>query len=451
MNAEERVDAIVIGSGQGGVPFAVAMAKRGKSVVLFERGPLGGTCVNNGCTPSKALLGAAHAAGRARRAQALGIHATLEVDAPFVFARTRKIRDEFRSGVERRLTKAGVRVVRAEARFVGRRRVSGGGTLVEAPLVLIDSGNLAVVPSIPGLAGTPYLTNADVFDLERLPRRLLALGGGYIGLELGQGFARLGSRVRIIDRNPRVLVREEADVAETLQRSLAADGVELSLNAEVVRVDYDGGEFSLTLKDGAVFRGDALLVAIGRKTKASSLDLPAGGVELDAQGNIRIDERLRTTCEGVYAIGDAAGQPPFTHVSWEDYRRLVAILDGEGRTRGDRVLAYAVFTEPQVGRVGLTLEDARRRGLRARAATLPYAQIARGIEWGLEEGFARIVIDEESERIIGATMVGYEAAELIHVFLAHMEAGSTWRVLDRSVHVHPTLAEGLPSLARLLA
>lgn len=446
----DQVDAIVIGSGQGGVPLAVDLAKEGKRVTLFERGLLGGSCVNYGCTPSKAFLAAAHGAGRARLAAKLGVHAQVTVDFGAVMSRARRIRDEFRSSVETHLCNAGVTIERGRASFLGPRIVSDGQHALTAPVIVINTGTSALVPPIPGLAGTPYLTNAEFFDLTEMPARFLVLGGGYIGLELGQGMARCGARVDIVDGNPRVLSREEPEASEALQSGLTLDNISVHLGRRAAGVAHDGKVFSLTLDNGEVLRGDALLVAVGRKPNTGDLRCSAGEVELDKKSFVAIDAQFRTSADGVFAIGDVAGQPAFTHVSWEDYRRMKAILHGEARTRDDRVLAYTTFTEPQVARAGMTLVEAKGHGLRARAVTLPMPGIARAVEWGHDIGFYRLVIDDDSEKILGATFVGYEAGELIHVIVAHMEAGSTWRVLDRSVHIHPTYGEGLPSLARLL-
>ncbi len=446
----ETADAIIIGSGQGGIPLAVDLAKEGHNVVLFERDALGGSCVNYGCTPSKAFLAAAHAAGRARKANNLGIRVQVEVDFPAVMERVRGIRHRFNQGVKRRLEGGNVKVVCAEASFTGDRTVTGGEVTVQAPLVVINTGTSALIPEIPGIAGTPYLTNRNFFDLQELPQRLLVMGGGYIGLELGQGLARLGSETQVVVRGDRILTHEQTDVSETLAEALKQDGIQLHFNASVEKVTHASGRFTLALSNGQELQGEALLVAIGRKPNTSALNTAATGVELDEQGYVKIDDRFHTTCSGVYAIGDVAKQPAFTHVSWEDYRRLKAILCGENRTRNDRVLGYAVYTEPQVGRVGMTLEQAQKQGLNARTFTLPMAQIARAIEWGHDLGFYHMVVDQDTHKILGATLVGYEAAELIHVFLSLMEAGATWQLLEQSVHIHPTYGEALPSLARLL-
>jgi dihydrolipoamide dehydrogenase len=446
----ETADAIVIGSGQGGIPLAADLAKEGRKVVLFERDALGGSCVNYGCTPSKAFLAAAHAAGRARQADKLGIHAQVEVDFPAVMERVRGIRDGFNQGVKRRLESANVKVVCAEASFTGDRTVTGGDTTVQAPLVVINTGTSSLVPKIPGLAETPYLTNRNFFDLQALPPRLLVIGGGYIGLELGQGLARLGSQTQMIVRGDRVLSQEESEVGETLAEAFQQDGIQLHFNANAEQVTHANGVFTLTLSNGQELQGEALLVATGRRPNTGVLNTAAGGIELDQQGYVKIDHHFQTTSSGVYAIGDVAKQPAFTHVAWEDYRRLKAILGGEDRTRNDRVLGYAVYTEPQVGRVGMALEAAKEKGLNARAVTMPMAHIARGIEWGHDLGFYRLVVDQDTDKILGATLVGYETTELVHVFLSLMEAGATWQLLEQSVHIHPTYGEALPSLARLL-
>jgi dihydrolipoamide dehydrogenase len=446
----QQVDAIIIGSGQGGVPLAVDLANAGKRVVLFERSKLGGSCINYGCTPSKAFLASAHAARRARQAKSLGVHAQVEVDFGAVMERVRRIRDSFNQGTGKRLEQDNLQVIRSEASFVGERTVQGGGATFGAPFVLIDTGSRAVVPDLPGLADTPYLTDHNFWELHALPPRTLVLGGGYIGLELGQGLARLGSDVHIIDRNERPLSREEPDVGDTLAEALKNDGVQLHLNANVREITFKADTFTLILEDGQHLQGDALLVATGRQPNTAALNASESSIELDDKGYVKVNDHLETTCPGVYAIGDAAKQPPFTHVSWEDYRRLLAILNGEDRTRDDRVLGYAVFTDPQVGRVGMTEDEAKHKGHHAKAVTMPLDQVARGIEWDATLGFFRMVVDQDTDKILGATFVGYEAAELVHVMLAHIEAGSTWQVLERSVHIHPTFAEGLPSLARML-
>lgn len=447
----KNVDVIVIGSGQGGVPLAVELSNRGKRVVLFERNAIGGSCVNYGCTPSKAFLAAAHSAGRARRARNVGVNATVDVDFPFVMNRLRGIVSSFREGTQRRLAEAGVEVIHGEAAFAGERIVSAGGIEVTAPLIVINTGTSPAIPNVSGLADTPCLTNMTFFAQTTLPKRFLVLGGGYIGLELGQGMARAGSSVHIFQRSDRILNTEEADVSALLNESLNEDGINVHLNAQPSSAMFTNGLFTLELADGTRFEGDQLLVATGRTPNTGPLQVQRSGIALDHRGYINVDEKFRTSCVGVYAIGDVSGQPAFTHVSWEDHRRLLSILDGGNRTRNDRVLGYAVYTEPQVGRAGLTYEQACSRGINARREEVPLSSVARAIEWGQEQGFYRMVIDGDTDKILGATLVGYEAAELVHVFIAHMQSGSTWHTLDESVHIHPTYCEAFPGLARMFA
>jgi len=300
----ETADVIVIGSGQGGIPLATDFAKAGRKVVLFERDALGGSCVNYGCTPSKAFLAAAHAAGRARQASALGIHAQVEVDFPAVMVRVRQIRDRFNQGVRRRLENAGVQVVRASAAFSGERTVTGDDVAVQAPIIVINTGTSALIPDIPGLAASPYLTNRNFFDLTELPPRLLVMGAGYIGLELGQGLARLGSETHVIARGDRILAQEEPEVSQTLGEAFQRDGIQLHFQVNVKEVIHTDDRFSLMLDHGQELQGEALMIAIGRQPNTSALHVDASGVVLDEHGFVQIDDQFRTTCEGIYAIGD---------------------------------------------------------------------------------------------------------------------------------------------------
>jgi pyruvate/2-oxoglutarate dehydrogenase complex dihydrolipoamide dehydrogenase (E3) component len=452
-----RYDLAVVGSGQGGVPLALDFAKRGKRVVLFERGELGGCCVNVGCTPSKAFLASAHMAGRARRASNVHVHCEVRPDVPAIMDRVRGIVGDWRSGVEDHFKESSCELVRAEASFDAPHVLRAGGTAYEADVVVLDTGSRAAVPPLDGLAGTPYLTNENFFLQATLPRKLIVLGSGYVGLELGQGAARLGSEVVVVTPDDRIVAREETDVCSVLTKSFERDGIRVMLEHRATKVAYaagnvaGGGTFTVTLNDGTTLTADGLLVAVGRRPNIPDGTTDRAGIALDERGFVACDDHLQTSVADHYALGDVAGQPQFTHVAWEDFRRLRAIIGGDrSRTRSDRTLAYAMYTEPQIGRAGITADQAQERGLAHRVVTLPLSKVARGPEWGLEDGFFRLVVDAQTDAILGATFAGYEAGELIHVIIAHMEAGSTWRVLERSVHIHPTFAEGLPSLARLL-
>lgn len=462
----QHADVILIGSGQGGVPLAAGFAEEGRQVVLFERARFGGTCVNYGCLPSKAFLASAHAAAAARNADKLGIRASVEVDFPRVMQRARETIDNSSDGVRKRLANAGVQLVEAEASFLNEDTVRGGDTEVRAPLIVINSGNSSAVPPISGLDNIDFFTYESFWQLKTLPKRTLVLGGGYVGVELGQGLARLGSDTYVIERSDRIVAREEKDVSHLLMDALERDGVHIHTRTEVSEVRRRDGAIEVLMKDIRPGRGaggsdlsmsqhtlpvDALLVATGRKPNTAALNADAANIELDEKGHVKVDERFRTTNPNVYAIGDVTGQPQFTHVSWEDHRRLRSILNDGDRTQRDRTLGYVFFTEPQVGRVGLTLQEALDRGYDADSATLPLENVTRANLTEAEPGFYRMVIDRQSGKILGATLAGPAAGELVHVFMAHIEAGSTWRVLEQSVHVHPTFAEGLPVLARKFA
>ncbi len=444
----ESVDAVVIGSGQGGVPFAVSLAHEGRQVALFERSRYGGSCVNWGCTPTKAFLAAAHAAGRARDAAALGVHCDIKVDFARVMARVRSVRDRFTDSTRRRLADAGVALIEAEASFTADGRVQGGGRTMGAPITVIDTGSSPAVPPIPGLETIPALTDRNFWDLTRCPQRTVVIGGGYVALELGQGLARLGSEVHLILRSDRVLTSEAPEVSAVLEEALARDGITLHRGTEVVKAARLAEErYALTLDNGRILEGDAVLLAVGRRPNTDALQAATAGVALDQRGYVQVNERLETTRPGVYAIGEVAGQPAFTHVSWEDHRRLLATLRGEPRTRDDRVLAYAMFTEPQVGRAGLSLAQAKARGMRVREARLDVTRINRAIEWNQDLGFLQLLVEADTDRIVGATLVGYEAGELVHCLLDLIEVGATAAQLSTFQHIHPTYAEYFPSLA----
>ena len=446
----KQVDTIIIGSGQGGVPLAEDLAEQGQEVVLFERGPLGGCCLNYGCTPSKMLLASAHAAGQARRAEDIGIHVDVDVDFPEVMQRIRKTKNSWSEGVGSRLEQAGVQVIHEEAHFAGKRLIQGDESLIEAHRVILNTGKSPLIPSIDGLGETPYLTYETVWGLDQLPERLVIVGGGYVGTELGQAFAALGSQVAIIHSHSRAISNEEPDVSQVVQQQLEADGIRFHLDTRAESVSYQNGTFQVGVSKGEPVQGDTLLIAVGRRPNTARLKPSQGDVELDDSGHIRVNQKFETTAEGVYAIGDVTGQPAFTHVSWEDYRRLKAIFNGEERQQMDRVLGYTFFTHPQVGRAGLTLDQAKEQGYAPRQVSLPLEQVARATEIGFTRGFYRMVVDTETDQILGATLVSPAAGELIHIFITLMESGASWQALERAQHIHPTFAEGLPSLARLL-
>jgi dihydrolipoamide dehydrogenase len=448
----ERAEVLIIGSGQGGSMLAGKLAKGGKRVLLIERSHLGGSCVNIGCTPSKALLAAAHAAGGARRAATLGINAKVDVDFLKVMQRVRDIRDEWRQSIGSLEQTENLQIVYADARFVGNADdgkpiVEADGRRFTADRIVINTGRRSRIPDIQGLAETPYLTAETVWDIKQQPQRIVVLGGGYVGLELGQALARLGSEVHIIDQHDHVLSREPQKVGQVLQDALAEDGITFHLKQQPQRVKHFGDRFNIELPEGECIESDALLVAAGRISNTEALNLESVGVELDDKGDVRVNDHFETTADDIYAIGDCAGQPPFTHVSHEDGVRLLAIWNGEDRTRDDRTLGYGVFTDPQVGRAGMTVEQAQQAGHTVMERSREVDQIARGREWAQERGFIQLVADEGNGRLLGATFVCHEATELVQIVLPLIEQRATWQALDKAILIHPTYGEAIKSLA----
>ena len=448
-----RYDVIVIGAGQGGVPLAALLAEGGRRVLLAERSEVGGTCVNRGCTPSKSLIASAQAAHDARRAARLGVHAAVEVDFRAVMQRVDGIIHQWRDGVRNRLARAGERltVVRGHARFAAPRRVEIGGETHEADVVVINVGTRHAVPKIAGLDAVPVLTNGSVFGLRELPRRLVAVGGGYIGCELGQAFRRLGAEVAIVDPNERLLAREDPQVSEEIEKAFAAEGIEVHKGVRPARVERRGDGVVVALEDGSEIEGSHLLVATGRTPNTDDLGCDAAGVRLDERGFIPVDDGFRTSAEGVYAIGDCTSGPQFTHRSWDDGRILLDILTGRrSGGREGRLVPYAMFTDPQVGRVGLTEREAREQGVEVEIAEMPFGFVARAVEADVPAGVMRVMVDRRTERFVGVSLVGAQAGELVHVFSVLMQADASARTVVDTEFIHPTFAEGLQTLVMKL-
>ncbi|HEY6005444.1 MAG TPA: mercuric reductase [Anaeromyxobacter sp.] len=440
-------DAIVIGSGQAAVPLATRLAARGKTVLLAERGRLGGTCVNTGCTPTKTLIASARAAHVARTAARLGVHAgPVRVDFPAVVARKDAVVERWRSGVAKRVADAGenLRIAKGHARFVSERTVEVAGERHRAPAVVLDVGGRAAVPSIPGLDRVPWLDNGRLMELRELPPRLLVVGGGYIGCELAQAYRRFGSEVTVADPAPHLLGHEDEEASSALEEVFRAEGIELRLGAKIESVSGGPGNVTVALAGGGSVSGTHLLVATGRRPNTDDLGCDAAGVKLDGRGFVVVDDHYQTSAAGVYAVGDVTGGPQFTHVAWDDHRLLLDVLEGKPtRGRSGRVIPYTAYTDPQVAGVGMTEREAKAANLRYEAATMPFARIARAGETDETAGVLKVIIDPDSERIVGASIVGAEAGELIHVFAALMQAGAPARAVVDMQCVHPAFAEGL--------
>jgi pyruvate/2-oxoglutarate dehydrogenase complex dihydrolipoamide dehydrogenase (E3) component len=446
-------DVIIIGSGQGGVPLATKLAAAGKRVTVVERAAPGGTCVNIGCTPTKTMIASAQAAQAARTAGALGVRTgEVTVDLAAVVDRKDAIVKRWRQGIERRLSAERITLVRGHGRFVGPRAVEAQGQRLQAETIVINVGARSAVPVLPGLDGVPWLNSTRLLDLRELPAHLLVLGAGYIGCEMGQMFRRFGAAVTLVGRQGRLLPGEDEGVSSALEEAFRAEGIEMRLGAAPEAVERDGtGPVILRLAGGERLRGSHLLVATGRRPNTDDLGCQAAGIRLNEGGFVVVDDQYRTSAEGVYAIGDAIPGPQFTHTSWDDHRRLLAILQGHPKAgRSGALVPYCVFTDPQVAGVGLSEKEARARGVACEKATMPFGDIARAIETGRTAGICQALLDPASERLLGVRLVGAEAGELVHLFVALMLAGAPARALVDGQMVHPTFAEGMQTLlARL--
>jgi pyruvate/2-oxoglutarate dehydrogenase complex dihydrolipoamide dehydrogenase (E3) component len=445
-------DVIVIGSGQAGVPLASRLAAAGKRVLLAERADLGGTCVNTGCTPTKTMIASARAAHVARTAGRLGVRAKqVEVDFAAVVDRKDAIVRRWREGVARRLQAERLTVVRGQARFVGERKVEVGGEVHSAQTIVINVGARPLVPPIDGLTEAPWLDNATVMQLRELPSHLLVLGGGYVGCEFGQMFRRFGSQVTIVDQVDHLMSREDPEICSALEDVLRREGIELALGTKTTRVSGRAGAITLRLGAGSDVQGSHLLVAVGRRPNTDDLGCDKAGIALDPKGFVTADDEYRTSAQGVYAVGDVLGGPQFTHTSWDDHRLLFDLLLGRSRrNRRDRLIPYTAFTDPQVAGVGLTEKEARERGVPFETASMPFGDIARAGEVDETAGLMKVLVDPKTERVLGAAIVGAEAGELIHIFVAVMQAGASARAVVDAEFVHPTFAEGVQSLVMKL-
>lgn len=447
-------DVIVVGSGQAGVPLATLLARRGKKVLIAERGAFGGTCINTGCTPTKTLVASARAAHVARTGGRLGVHAeAVRVDYPAVIARKDAIVSTWRQSVERRLSGAGpsLRVVRGHARLMGERTIEVQGERHRAGVVVVNVGARPVTPPIPGLADVPWLDNRRLMEERTLPPRLVVVGGGYIGSEFAQAYRRFGSEVTIVESGPHLLAHEDEEASVAIEEVFRSEGIRLVLGARVEGVSGGPGRVAVRLAGGETVEGTHLLVATGRRPNTDDLGAEAAGVTLDRRGFIVVDEQYRTSAEGVYAVGDVTGGPQFTHTAWDDHRLLLDVLDGRpGRGRTARVIPYTAYTDPQVAGVGMTEREAKAKGVRYEVATMPFGHVARAIETDERAGSLKILLDPRTERLLGASIVGAEAGELIHVFAVLMQAEAPARTIVDMECVHPSFAEGVQSVVMSL-
>jgi pyruvate/2-oxoglutarate dehydrogenase complex dihydrolipoamide dehydrogenase (E3) component len=459
MAADRRYDAIVIGSGQGGTPLAKALAGAGRRTALIERAHVGGTCINEGCTPTKTMVASARVAYLARRARDYGVHAErIAIDMPRVRERKRKIVRDFRGGSERGIAQInGLDLLMGEARFSAPKsievRLSNGQVhQLSAPEVFINAGNRPGRPALPGLDSVAALDSTSVMELDIVPEHLIVLGGGYVGLEFGQMFRRFGSRVTIVHRGKQLLSREDPDVVEEVAKILREDGMDVLLQAVAERVaPVAGGGIELFVRTAEAgpmtLAGSHLLVATGRVPNTDTLNPEAAGVQVDAGGFIRVNDRLETAAAGVYAMGDIKGGPAFTHISYDDFRVLAAnLLDGGSASIRGRLVPYTVFIDPELGRVGITEQEARSHGRRIRVAKMPMRYVARAREVDETRGLMKVVVDAASGQILGCAILGIEGGEIMSIMEVAMMGRLPYTALQNAVFAHPTVAESLNNL-----
>jgi pyruvate/2-oxoglutarate dehydrogenase complex dihydrolipoamide dehydrogenase (E3) component len=452
MRAPEKYDAIVIGAGQAGVPLTTALARAGRRTTLIEREHVGGTCINEGCTPTKTMVASARVAYLARRGADYGVETgPVRVNLGRVRERKRSIVESFRSGSQRRIESTpGAELIPGEARFIGPRSVAVDGRRLEADLVFINSGARPALPDVPGLERVGPLNSTSIMELDQVPEHLIVLGGGYIGIEFAQMFRRFGSEVTVIQRGPQLLPLEDQDIADAVLAILREDGVEVLLDAEARCAERVDGRVRVVVAASEGERailGSHVLLAVGRVPNTDRLDLSAAGVETDAKGFIPVNQRLETSVPGVYALGDVKGGPAFTHISYDDYRIVRDnLLHGGHRTVDDRPVPYTVFMDPQLGRIGLNERDARKRGRTYRVATLPMSSVARALEVDEPRGMMKVLVDPESRQLLGAAVLGIEGGELMAALQLAMMGNLPYDRIRDAVFAHPTLAESLNNL-----
>lgn len=457
MQSPTRYDALILGSGQAGNPLASALSAKGRRTAIIERAAVGGTCVNDGCTPTKTLVASAEVAHMARRALEYGVKVGgVSIVMPAVRERKRGMVKRWREASEKRLREAKfVDLLYGEGSFVGPKQVrvrmnDGGERLLTADLIVIDTGMTVNVPPIKGLTSIPYLDNRSVMELGEVPEHLLVLGGGYIGLEFAQMYRRFGSRVTVIQKGKQLLTGEDTDIADEVTSLLQEEGLEILLEAVTETASAAGNNIRLGVKLKGASReleGSHLLVATGRRPNTEKLNLPAAGIAMDERGFIRVNDRLETSVAGVYAVGDVNGGPAFTHVSYDDFRVLQTnLLEGGNRSAAGRLYPYCVFIDPQLGRIGMSENQARKQGRKVRVARLPMTSVARALETGQTRGFMKALVDPQTEEILGAAVLGADGGEIMSMLQLAMMGKLKYTALRDAIFAHPLFAESLNSL-----
>jgi pyruvate/2-oxoglutarate dehydrogenase complex dihydrolipoamide dehydrogenase (E3) component len=447
-----KYDAIVIGSGQAGNPLSYRLAEVGWQVALIEKENLGGTCINTGCTPTKTMVHRAQIAHYARNAVRWGVHAEkVTADLPTIVAQKDGVVAGFRGGVQKKIgLHPNIRLYRGRARFTSAHQIQVGEILLESDKMFINTGGRPIIPDISGLDPARVLTNESMMELKELPEHLIVLGGGYIGLEFGQMFRRFGSRVTILHNQTQIVPREDPEIAVELQKILEGEGIEFLLNVQANRVEHAGGsvKVSVTTPRGpTTISGSHLLAAVGRRPNTDDLELEKAGVEINKSGFVRVNSRLETNVPGIWALGDVKGGPAFTHISFNDFQIVDANLTrGKNLTIENRIVPYCVFTDPQLGGVGMTEKEARAAGHKLKIATIPMSHVARAIERDETAGMMKVIVDAANDLILGASILGSEGGELVHVLYTLMLGKLPYTVLKGAMYIHPTLCEGFFTL-----
>jgi pyruvate/2-oxoglutarate dehydrogenase complex dihydrolipoamide dehydrogenase (E3) component len=450
---DHRYDAVIIGTGQAGPPLARRLSDAGMSVAIVERHLFGGTCVNTGCIPTKAMVASAYAAHLARRGAEYGVDigGDVRIDMARVKARKDAIAEQSRVGVEKALRDLPrCDVYTGHARFQSTRDVVVAGQVLNADHIFINVGGRALVPAMPGLDAVPFLTNSSLMTLDTVPPHLVIVGGSYVGLEFGQMFRRFGSEVTIVEMGERLVAREDEEISASIQDVLTREGIALRLRATCIRVSGGSGRVTAHVdceQGSPAVEGTHLLLAVGRQPNTDQLGLDAAGVERDGRGYISVNDRLETNVPGIWALGDCNGKGAFTHTSYNDYEIVASnLLDGASRSVSDRIQAYALYIDPPLGRAGLTEAEARGRGHTVLVGTRPMTRVGRAIEKGETNGLMKIVVDARSQEILGAAVFGSGGDEAIHCVLDTMYAKAPYTVLERAMHIHPTVSELIPTL-----
>ena len=444
-----KYDAIVVGSGQGGNPMVAKLADLGWKVALIEKGYLGGTCINTGCTPTKTMVHRAQVAHYARNAARWGVIAhEVSVDLSTIVEQKNKVVLRKREGQQKSVdTRPNLHLYRGVAHFTGPHTLQVGDQVVESERIFLDTGARPFIPPIPGLDSVPYLTNESIMELTAIPEHLVILGGGYIGLEFSQMFVRFGSRVTVIHNGPQIVPREDPEVAQELQKALEADGIRFVLSADTTKAQIKDGAITLTVEsDGKTedITGSHLLVAAGRHPNTEDLVLDKAGIATNKDGSVKVNNRLETNVPGIWAMGDVKGGPAFTHISYNDFQIIYGnLIEGKDLTTDGRIVPYCVFTDPQLGGVGMTEKEARAKGYKLKTGSVPMSVVARAYERDETAGLMKIIVDADNDRILGATVLSSDGGETVHILYTLMLANQPYTLLKGAVYIHPTFAEGL--------